>query len=93
MLNHPMVTFDQEQKEKLLDEVFDGYSDKPIPQYGVSQKEHADMMKKKQLIVATSIIGILVVIGAVVAALVLSSAKANDNTANASSTSGAIVIA
>ncbi len=51
------------------------------------------MMKKKQLIVATSIIGILVVIGAVVAALVLSSAKANGNTANASSNSGAIVIA
>ena len=93
MQNHPMVTFDQEQKEKLLDEVFDGYSDKPIPQYGVSQKEHAVMMKKKQLIVATSIIGILVVIGAVVAALVLSSAKAIDNTANASSTSGAIVVA
>jgi hypothetical protein len=28
--NHPMVTFDEEQKEKLLDEVFDGYGDNPI---------------------------------------------------------------
>src|SRR5579864_699741 len=50
------------------------------------------MMKKKQLIVATSIIAILVVIGSVVATLVLSSAKANGNTANSSSGSGSIVI-
>jgi hypothetical protein len=37
MQNHPMVTFDQEQKEKLLDEVFDEYGDNPIPEYRVSQ--------------------------------------------------------
>jgi hypothetical protein len=33
MQNHPMVTFDQEQKEKLLDEVFDEYGANPIPEY------------------------------------------------------------
>src|SRR3989442_3705183 len=52
-------------------------------------------MKKKKLIVASSI-GLVVVIGAVVAGLVLSSAlatKANGNAANGSSASGAIVIA
>src|SRR6266571_4297200 len=45
----------------------------------------------KKIIVATSIIGILVVIGSVVAALVLSSANAN--AANGANSSGAIVIA
>ena len=53
-------------------------------------------MTKKKIIVATSIIGILVVIGSVVAALVLSSAKANGapgNAANGANSSGAIVIA
>src|SRR4051812_24658815 len=52
-------------------------------------------MKKKTLIVASSI-GLVVVIGAVVAGLVLSSApatKANGNAANGSRASGAIVIA
>jgi len=52
-------------------------------------------MKKKTLIVASSI-GLVVVIGAVVAGLVLSSApatKANGNGANGSRASGAIVIA
>src|SRR6266849_8230094 len=52
-------------------------------------------MTKKKIIVATSIIGILVVIGSVVAALVLSSAKANGapgNAANGANSSGAIVI-
>src|SRR5256712_7225625 len=52
-------------------------------------------MKKKKLIVASSI-GLVVVIGAVVAGLVLSSAlatKANGNAANGSRASGAIVIA
>src|SRR5438128_7217421 len=50
----------------------------------------------KKIIVATSIIGILVVIGSVVAALVLSSANANGapgNAANGANSSGAIVIA
>src|SRR6266699_3251833 len=48
----------------------------------------------KKIIVATSIIGILVVIGSVVAALVLSSANANGapgNAANGANSSGAIV--
>src|SRR5947209_18781755 len=52
-------------------------------------------MKKKTLIVASSI-GLVVVIGAVVAGLVLSSAlatKANGNAANGANGSGAIVIA
>jgi hypothetical protein len=52
-------------------------------------------MKKKTLIVASSI-GIVLVIGVVVATLVLSSAlttKANSNTANGANASGAIVIA
>src|SRR5258706_835317 len=52
-------------------------------------------MKKKTLIVASSI-GLVLVIGVVVAALVLSSAlatKANGNTANGANASGAIVIA
>src|SRR6266571_4220286 len=50
---------------------------------------------KKKLIVASSI-GLVLVIGAVIAALVVSSAlstRANGNTANAASGSGAIVIA
>jgi hypothetical protein len=53
-------------------------------------------MTKKKIIVATSIIGILVVIGSVVAVLVLSSANANGapgNAANGANSSGAIVIA
>jgi hypothetical protein len=52
-------------------------------------------MKRKQLIVASSI-GLVLVIGAVIAALVLSSAlstRANGNTANGANASGAIVIA
>ena len=52
-------------------------------------------MKKKKLIVASSI-GLVLVIGAVVAGLVLSSAlatRANGNTANGANASGAIVIA
>jgi hypothetical protein len=52
-------------------------------------------MKKKTLIV-TSSIGLVLVIGAVVAALVLSSAlatRANGTTANGANASGAIVIA
>src|SRR5438105_3537314 len=52
-------------------------------------------MKKKKLIVASSI-GLVLVVGAVVAALVLSSAlatRATDNAANGANTSGAIVIA
>src|ERR1700676_384968 len=52
-------------------------------------------MKKKNVIVAGSI-GLVVVIGAVVAGLVLSSAlatKPSGNTANGSTASGAIVIA
>src|SRR5438067_4058114 len=51
-------------------------------------------MKRKKLIVASSI-GLVLVIGAVVAALVLSSAlatKANGNTANGANASGTIVI-
>src|SRR6184192_2438294 len=52
-------------------------------------------MKKKKLIVASSI-GLVLVVGAVIAALVLSSTlatKANSNTANGANASGAIVIA
>jgi PAP2 superfamily len=51
-------------------------------------------MKRKKLIVASSI-GLVLVIGVVIAALVLSSAlatKANGNTANGANASGAIVI-
>src|SRR5947209_13276097 len=53
------------------------------------------MNKKRKLIVASSI-GLVLVIGAVIAALVLSSAlatKANSTTANGANASGAIVIA
>ena len=52
-------------------------------------------MKKKKLIVASSI-GLVLVVGAVVAALVLSSAlatRATGNAANGANASGAIVIA
>src|SRR2546423_15655285 len=52
-------------------------------------------MKRKKLIVASSI-GLVVVIGAVVAGLVLSSAlttRASSNTANGANASGAIVVA
>jgi hypothetical protein len=30
--NHPLVTIDQTQKEKLLHEVFDEYGDNPLPE-------------------------------------------------------------
>jgi hypothetical protein len=30
--NHPLVTFDSEQKEKLLDEIFAGHGDNSIPE-------------------------------------------------------------
>ena len=52
-------------------------------------------MKNKKFIVASSI-GLVLVVGAVVAGLVLSSAlatKANGNTANGANASGAIIIA